>query len=117
MWLIKSSITIHSWIFSIFYCDSTYRRSRVYRVAKSTIDFLLVNWKLTVMSFFFSTVHLFYNMPIRPISATFFFMVHSLYDYLQSNQSNTHDGKNLLTKSKLFFNAFLFLSARLFLVY
>ena len=38
--------------FSIFYIGSTYRRSRVYCVAKCTIDFLLVDWKLTILSYF-----------------------------------------------------------------
>ena len=58
-------------------------------------------------------------MPIRPISVTFFFTVYSFYEYVQSNQQNARDRKKILrNQSKLFFfNARLFFSARLFLVY
>ena len=41
-------------------------------------------------------------MPVRPISATFFFRVHSFYEYVQFNQSNTRDRKNFSNYSKLF---------------
>ena len=58
------------------------------------------------------------SMPIRTISMTFFFTVHSLYKYVQSNQSNTLDCKKPTQQEQIFFfNALPFYSARLFLVY
>ena len=48
----------------------------------------------------------------------FFFTVHSLYEYVQSNQSKARDRKKTFASTgTVFFNAFLFFSARLFLVY
>ena len=58
------------------------------------------------------------SMPIRTISMTFFFTVHSLYKCVQSNQSNTLDCKKPTQQEQIFFfNALPFYSARLFLVY
>ena len=63
---------------------------------------------LTVSSYFFA-IYLFLNMTIRPISVTFFFTVHSFYEYVQSNQLHTHDRKNLSQQEQpFFFNALLF---------
>ena len=55
-------------------------------------------------------------MPIRPVIVTFFFRVYLFYEYVQSNQSNTHDRKKKQSKliSSMLFSCF---SARLFLVY
>ena len=41
-------------------------------------------------------------MPVCPITVTFFFTVHSFYEYVQSIQLNTRDGKKIRNKSKLF---------------
>ena len=58
-------------------------------------------------------------MPICSISLTFFITVHSFYENVQSNQSNTRDRKKTFaTRANFFFlNPLLFFSARLFLVY
>ena len=48
----------------------------------------------------FFTIYLFYNMPIRTTSVTFFFTVYSLLEYVQSNQSNTRDRKNRLQQEQ-----------------
>ena len=42
-------------------------------------------------------------MPIRPINVTFFFTVHSFYEYVQSNQSNTRDRRKRLQQEQTFF--------------
>ena len=48
----------------------------------------------------------------------FFFTVLSFYEYVQSNRSNTRDReKPSQQEQTFFFNALLFFSARLFLVY
>ena len=43
-------------------------------------------------------------MPIRPISVTFFFTVHSFYKYVQSSQSNTRYRKKTFTTRTNFFS-------------
>ena len=47
-------------------------------------------------------------MPIRPFSVIFFFTVQMFNEYVQTNQSNTRDRKNVRYKNKLFFSASLF---------
>ena len=80
------------------------RVTAVYVGLNHTINSLLVDWKLTVLSFRFP-VH-FFQKPICPINVTFFYTVHLFYEYVQSNQSNTRDRKNLRNTSKLFSNLF-----------
>ena len=47
-----------------------------------------------------------------------FFIVYSFFEYVLSYQSNTRDRKTLCSKSNFFFfNALLFFSARLYLIY
>ena len=53
-----------------------------------TIDFLLVDWKPTVLSFFFFHGLFFQSMPIGPISVTFFFSVHSRYELRKTGTRN-----------------------------
>ena len=42
-------------------------------------------------------------MPIRPISVTFFFSVHSLYEYVEPDQSNK---RGRLEQKQTFFQCF-----------
>ena len=47
-------------------------------------------------------------MPIRPLSMTFFFIVHLFYKYVQSNQLNTRDRKKLSQQEETFFSLIIF---------
>ena len=49
-------------------------------------------------------------MSIRPTSVTFFFSVYSRSEYVQSNQSNTRDRKNFVTRANFFSILFSFSS-------
>ena len=53
--------------------------------------------------FFSFTVHLFHNIPICSIRGTFFFTVHSFYEYIQSNQWNMHEHKKSFQQELTFF--------------
>ena len=65
---------------------------------------LFINRLKTVSFVFFrSQCILFYNMLICLIRGTFFFMVHSLYKYVQSNQWNTHEHKTSSQQEQTFF--------------
>ena len=41
-------------------------------------------------------------MPFRPISVSIFLMVHSFYEYIESNQSKTRDRKKRLQQEQTF---------------
>ena len=60
----------------IFVSDKLFDLHQTYFTLHHTINSLLANWKLTVLSFFF-TVYFSRIMPISPIRVTFFFSVHS----------------------------------------
>ena len=52
-------------------------------------------------------------MPVRPVSVTFFFTVHSFYEYVQSIQLNSRNGKKIRNKSKLFYSMLFSFSPRI----
>ena len=53
-------------------------------------------------------------MPTRPVSVTFFFTVHSFYEYVQSNQWNMRDSKKPLEQEQTFFQRPSFFCAFVF---
>ena len=82
-----------------------------------TIDSLLGDWKLAILSFSFHGSFVL-NMEIRAVCVTFFFAGHSFNEYVKSNHLNTCDRKKIsATRANFFFfNPLLFFPERLFLV-